>query len=120
MSDVKNIFNVNDFKIRLKNARESIAMNQEAFAKAIDIARASASYYENTKNSSLPNVEVLSRMCDVLGVSYDYLLNGTECKKADNQEINKRLGLSDVAIEILEQSSRRDIEMVNSFICNVI
>jgi transcriptional regulator with XRE-family HTH domain len=62
-------------------------------------------------------IEYLYTLADFYNVSTDYLLGKDECKKADNREINKRLGLSDKAIEAMQgnKSLERDyfVQLLN-------
>lgn len=95
------MFDTKIFKERLRNSREAAGLKQDEFAKKVEIARASASYYENQGNKALPNAEVLYKMAEVLNVSFDYLLGKSECKKRENIDILERTGLSEKAVEYL-------------------
>ena len=74
-------FNIKKFKDRIKEERKIKGLRQDEFAKEISIARASASYYENQNNSSLPNAATLYKMANFFNVSADYLLGLTDAKK---------------------------------------
>lgn len=101
------MFNLMLFKDRLRVSREALGINQEEFAKKVGIARASASYYENKANRSMPNIEVLYNMAEVLGVSFDYLLGKSDSTKVENIDASKRFGLSDNAIAVLDKLNTR-------------
>ena len=96
------MFDVQLFKERLRTERDKVGLTQADFATKVGIARANASYYENKKNSALPNVEVLYNMAKVLDVSYDYLMGESENTKRKNIDIGGRLGLTDDTIDKIE------------------
>lgn len=98
------MFDAKIFKKRLREAREKANMRQDEFAQKVGIARASASYYENEKNNSLPNIEVLYRMASVLGVSYNYLMGDDDCINIDIQSVHDLTGLTEKAILKLIQN----------------
>jgi len=102
------MFNVNQFKQRLKAEREEQKLKQEDFAKLTGIARASASYYENKNNASLPNAEILFNMANILNVSTDYLLGITDKKTPDIDEraICEKTGLSENALYFLTGNTK--------------
>lgn len=58
--------------------------------------------YENPDNSVIISLNNLFALANYYEVSIYNLLGMNDCKKADNEEIHKRLGLSDEAIEVLE------------------
>lgn len=99
------MFDIQVFKTRLKEAREAKGLKQEDLAIKIGIARANVSYYENPKNTGLPNADILNRIIEALDVSYDYLIGNTTSKVKENIDIAKKLHLSDKSIE--EIISRR-------------
>jgi len=105
------MFNVNQFKQRLKAEREEKKLKQEEFAKLIGIARASASYYENQNNSSLPNAEILYNMADTLKVSTDFLLGNIKekSKDLDIHDICEKTGLTEKTVTYLLGPSRKYI-----------
>jgi len=95
-------FNIELFKERLRTAREQAGLKQEEFAKRVGMARASASYYENTKNTSLPNAEVLFNMAKVLNCSINYLMGLSDHKMRSTEELLAvDLGLSECAVQNL-------------------
>lgn len=58
--------------------------------------------YENTAKHKEMNVKNLIVLAEYYGVSYDYLLGKSPCKKRENIDVNNKLGLSDKSISKLE------------------
>ena len=59
------------FGKRLKELRKANGYTIEQFAEAVGISKSTVGYYEN--NNRMPDIEILSRIADVLNVSADYL-----------------------------------------------
>lgn len=58
--------------------------------------------YENVEKTDVMNVVNLIAISDYYNVSYDYLLGRSNSKIRENEDINERIGLSDKAINKLE------------------
>jgi len=110
-----NKFDANIFKERLKKTREELGITQAEFAVKVGMARASASYYENKKNDSLPNIEILYNMCDELNVTPDYLIGRTDIKSADTntQAVCEYTGLDEDAVSFLKEINELMAENIN-------
>lgn len=100
---------------RIKALREQNNMSQEELAKAIGVTRLSISNYE--RGTRTPDVIILNKLADTLSVTSDYLLGRSDAKKAENEDIAKRLGLSEKAIDILQGKFK--IDERNSFTLTV-
>ncbi|MEG1823088.1 MAG: helix-turn-helix transcriptional regulator, partial [Clostridiales bacterium] len=70
------------------------------FAEKVGIARASASYYENSDNKALPNIDILCRMSRVLEISPESLM-GYYDFDGEIKEFSNRTGLTSGAIKCL-------------------
>lgn len=88
-----------DFAIRLNDLLKKKGIDQEKFAKDIDIGVGTLSNYR--KGIREPNLTVLEKMADKLDVSTDYLSGKSECPNYDFDDINKKIGLSQQALEEL-------------------
>lgn len=72
----KNIFAKN-----LKAVRDSKSMSQAEFAEHLGIVQSTYSAYESGK--SLPNTEILFRICDTCNISADWLIGLSERSKLE-------------------------------------
>lgn len=106
------MFNITVFKTRLKQAREELKMSQAELAEKTGIPKANISYYENPKQTGLPNVEALNKIIEVLDVSYDYLIGNTTSKRADNIDIAEKLHFTDNTIRQIEERRIAD-DLIN-------
>lgn len=87
---------------RLNELLEEKQISQDEFAKKVGIASGTLSNYCSGK--VLIKSEFLPKIAKALNVSTDYLLGVSEVKKYSYNELNKRFGLNDNAIEVLEVS----------------
>lgn len=87
---------------RLNELLEEKQIPQDEFAKKVGIASGTLSNYCCGK--VLIKSEFLPKIAKALNVSTDYLLGVSEVKKYSYNELNKRFGLNDNAIEVLEIS----------------
>lgn len=90
------------FSERLSVLIKESNVNQQKLAEFIGTTRQSISLYSTGKRK--PDIEILNKLCDFFNVSSDYLLGRTNSKSLDidNISINKNLGLSDKAIDVIE------------------
>lgn len=65
-------FNLQETAKRLRALRLEKSIDQNTFAKEINVSNASVSYWENAKQ--IPSAEVIYKMAIFFGVSADYLL----------------------------------------------
>ena len=71
---------------RIRKAREDMGYTRERFAELLDV---SVSYLaELERGRTGISVKLLIKVCDVLGLSADYVLFGTECND-DEMMLNK-------------------------------
>lgn len=73
--------------------------NQEDCAKALGISRGTLSYYESGERK--PDADIIYKMCEVFGVTADYLIGMSDVKSNDTelQAVCKYTGLSEEAIK---------------------
>ncbi|MGN1277585.1 MAG: helix-turn-helix domain-containing protein [Floccifex sp.] len=81
---------------RIQKLRKENNLNKEQFGKSIGITGTGLNNYEKDLRS--PSADIIAKICEVYGVSADYLLFGVS---ADNKSINERTGLSNNAIDTL-------------------
>ena len=91
------------FGKRLKELRKANGYTIEQFAEAVGISKSTVGYYEN--NNRMPDIEILSRIADVLNVSADYLIGktNTTATKGKTKTVCDFTGLSDTAAEYLAE-----------------
>lgn len=91
------------FPTKLRSLMTDRGVTQQALADAIDVKRQTVSaYMEGAADPTLPK---LWAMADYFAVSIDNLTGRHECTTPENEEIRKRLGLTDEAITVLEDNS---------------
>jgi len=74
---------------RLTAAREAKALTKEKLGKLVDVHHSQIGRYE--KGEASPSAEVLKKMATTLGVSTDYLMNGTTADLAAESINDKTL-----------------------------
>ena len=91
------------FGKRLKELRKANGYTIEQFAEAVGVSKSTVGYYEN--NNRMPDIEILSRIADVLNVSADYLIGktNTTATKGKTKTVCDFTGLSDTAVEYLAE-----------------
>lgn len=89
------------FGIRLRDLRKQNGYTIEQFAAKIGIAKSTLGYYEN--ENRMPDIEILSRICNVFNVPADYLLGrtNTAAVKGKMKTVCELTGLSDTAVDFL-------------------
>lgn len=98
-----------DFAIRLNDLLTEKKKDQESFAKNVNIAVGTLSNYRNGLRE--PSLTVLVKMAEELNVSINYLVGEDECPNYDLQDINKKTGLSQPAIETLYRIQHEYFEL---------
>lgn len=88
------------FPTRLRNLMETRNVTQQMLADAIGVKRQTISAYSD--GSADPTLPRLSAMADYFHVSVDNLIGKHKSTTPDNEEIRKRIGLTDGAISTLE------------------
>jgi len=111
------------FATRLRDKMVENKTTQQVLADYVEVKRQTISQYMD--GSIQPNIEKLYKIADFFKVSTDYLLgnNDVESSNIDNIAINKKLGLSDVAIDCLEVynqnfSNNEITDIINSILEN--
>ena len=89
------------FGIRLRDLRRQNGYTIEQFATKIGVAKSTIGYYEN--ENRMPDIEVLSRICDEFNVPADYMLGrtNTAAVKGKKKDVCELTGLSDAAADFL-------------------
>ncbi len=89
------------FGIRLKDLRKQNGYTIEQFAAKIGVAKSTVGYYEN--ENRMPDIEILSRICNVFNVPADYMLGrtNTAAVKGKIKTVCELTGLSDTAADFL-------------------
>lgn len=90
---------------RIQKLREENNLNKEQFGKSIGITGTGLNNYEKDLRS--PSADIIARICEVYGVSADYLLFGVS---AENRNICEVTGLSQNSINVLEKWNTRKKE----------
>ncbi len=97
--------------IRENYYRERV-MSQREFASKFGISYSRVSLIENGKTEmTLTELHVYQKLT---GYSYDYFMGKSECTYADNKEINKRIGLDDKAIKMMEQHRNDNVYIIKT------
>lgn len=91
------------FGIRLRDLRKQNGYTIEQFAAKIGVAKSTLGYYEN--ENRMPDIEILSRICNVFNVPADYLLGRTNAAvvKGKMKTVCELTGLSDKAADFLSE-----------------
>ena len=91
------------FGKRLKELRKANGYTIEQFADMVGISKSTLGYYENDKR--MPDIEILSRIANVLNVNADYLIGrtNTTALKGKMKTVCEFTGLSDCAVEYLSE-----------------
>ncbi|MGU8337130.1 helix-turn-helix domain-containing protein [Clostridium perfringens] len=78
----------NKLKLRIKEERIKLGLNQEEFGKMINVSKQAVSGWENGYRT--PDVETLEKLAELLNCSVDYLIGRTNEKKEEIIKINKQ------------------------------
>lgn len=92
---------------------EDRILSQREFATKLGITHSRVCLIEAGKAEM--TLKELHAYQKISGYSFDYFMGKSECKKADNDEINKRLGLNDKAINFMEmhRNDNFDDDVIN-------
>jgi transcriptional regulator with XRE-family HTH domain len=109
------IFNAMSFAIRLKKARVDKGLSQTELANLVGIHYTQIGRYEN--KGSQPSAEVLAKLANALGVSSDFLTNGSTDELAENTLSDKELLNQFKAIEKMSDNDKNIIKtLIDAFI----
>lgn len=103
------------FAIRLKKARVDKGLSQTELANLVGIHYTQVGRYEN--KGSQPSAEVLAKLANALGVSSDFLTNGSTDELAENTLSDKELLNQFKAIEKMSDNDKNIIKtLIDAFI----
>ena len=112
-------FDVKLIKTRLKELRKSKKITQSKLAeeiyRATDTGRTAVTNWENTKCQTLPDLQTLMDICNVLECDLDYLVGGSKIESQDFQTMSDALHISKESINTLTDNSD-----YGSFLDNII
>lgn len=97
------------FPTRLRTLMEETGTSQYTLADAVSVTRQAVAQWKDGK--TIPDMYNFKKLADFFEVSYDYLFGVSDSKKRENIRLALTLGLSDGAIEALEdlkKSARYD------------
>lgn len=99
-----------------ENYNEYRILSQREFADKLKITHSRVSLIEAGKaEMTLTELHAYQKAGRT---SFDYLMGKSETKKADNDDINKRLGLTEKAIEVLEGlKTKKDTATTSKTLC---
>ncbi len=98
-----NLYNMS-FALRLKKARTDKGLSQTDLAKLVGIHYTQIGRYE--KKGAQPSADILSKLANSLGVSSDYLTNGTTDELAESSLADKELLNQFRAIEKMNEKDK--------------
>lgn len=102
MKGYKSDVNCNEpFPRRLQELMDERKVTQQALASFVKVKRQTISAY--ARGEVEPPLKSLVAMADFFQISLDNLAGKAECETPENEEIHKRLGLSDGAIKKLDE-----------------
>jgi transcriptional regulator with XRE-family HTH domain len=90
-----------DFCDRFNRLRNDRDMNQAEFAEYLGISRPTVGFYEN--GDRIPDARTLATIAEKCEVTSDYLLGRTDAKKPENINAVEKYGLSEKALDRLEE-----------------
>ena len=88
------------FAQRLRGLREAAGLTQKELADLLNYSRGSISYYENCDR--VPDIVFLMTVSEFFSVGPHFLLGFSDNQSMSNEDLGIRFGLSDKAIEILD------------------
>lgn len=94
---------------RLKELREEKELNQEEFAKILNISRSSIGMYESGKRE--PSDELKKQMADFFNCSVDYLIGNSDIKREPSQILGFDKAKIIEALEIVRKGKTNTIEI---------
>jgi transcriptional regulator with XRE-family HTH domain len=103
------------FALRLKKARTDKGLSQTELAKLVGIHYTQIGRYE--KKGAQPAADILSKLANALGVSSDFLTNGTSDDLAESSLVDKELLNQFKAIEKMNSNDKNVIKtLIDAFI----
>jgi transcriptional regulator with XRE-family HTH domain len=103
------------FALRLKKARQEKGLSQSELGEQVGIHYTQIGRYEN--KGAHPSADILSRLANVLGVSSDFLMNGTSDDMAESVLTDKELINQFKAIEKMNDNDKNVVKtLIDAFI----
>jgi transcriptional regulator with XRE-family HTH domain len=110
--------NIGD-RIRLK--REKLGFSQSQLSEMMSLSRTMCGQWE--RSTSIPSTLHLSRLADILGVSFEYLAKGTNAKSPKSEVVlsgkNQEKILNAKAIKLIENMPFKQKQDLVNFLNNV-
>lgn len=97
--------------IRIKQLRQEAHLSLRDLSSKLNIAYSSLGKYE--RGEQQPSIETLIKIANYFEVTVDYLLGVTSCKDPSNINIEKSLGLSENAINLLKKYTQTTYSLDN-------
>lgn len=88
------------FAKRIIELRKEKGLTQAQLAEAVGVSKTSANFYESAGRA--PDIQVLARYAEVLGVTSDYLIGLSDNRTTENAATGAELGLADETIAKLK------------------
>lgn len=88
-----------------ENYNKDRILSQREFAKKLNISHSDVSLIE--RGEAEMSLSILHAYQSATGYPYDYFMGKAECRNPDNEEIHKRLGLNEEAIDFLTTLVKR-------------
>ncbi len=106
------------FAEALNTLMEERGLTGDVLSKEIDISKSAISQYLSAK--SFPKLDVLEKIREYFGVSYDYLLgvSGVRTPNPDLQSAIELLGLSEYSLRYIETMQQFEKELLDSLLCS--
>lgn len=103
------------FSARLKKARIEKGLSQTELGKKVQVHYTQIGRYE--QKGVKPSSEVLAKMANVLGVSTDFLMNGSSEQLAGAALTDKKLLNQFISVELLPKDKKAVvIELIDAFL----
>lgn len=99
MDNIRNQYNINMVKTRLKEIRKLRGFTQQELADAIEVKRQAIYNWEKKEKKTIPSVEKLVDLCNALNCSIDYLLGSADTPEIE--PISKASHYSGISAKII-------------------
>lgn len=99
MNNIGNHYDINQVSKRIKEMRKLRGYTQQELADSIGVKRQAIINWEKEKNNTLPAIENLVDLCEILDCSMDYLLGSVDSPEIE--PISKASHYSGISAEII-------------------
>lgn len=100
---------IDEIKERLREARINAGYTQEELAKGLYVGRTAVTMWEKSdkkedgkKCGTLPSIDNMYRICNILNVDMDYLLGASDIKSQDTKTIAETLNIREETVNTLK------------------